>query len=294
MAGGIEITQSDALALAEAVALATVTIGLGAGNIDQALNDVGITVPTFGPYRDKQQNKPAVYSISVPATYSNQSLVTNSVTGTQIGSDGVLHTGVAEHQNAPTLFVFDAVFVANHSKTWTPTKKPIQSGYNTTDHIIKNQPTVTLEIGMSDAMAAYAPGMWTGNPSKSISCWQQLNTLADSRVLFTLATRQETYQNMAIVGIESPEDNKTTKSLKARITFSQMLLVAVTSQILSARPNATDETQLATLQGQIPSTTTIQQHEVTPEDLPTGSSESELNNYDIPAGGEFSSNLVTQ
>lgn len=296
MAGGTNISTGQAAALAEGAALAIVSVSIGASSLDQALNNVGITIPTLGPFRDKTQNKPATYSITIPQSYDSRTADTTNVVGSQVNNNNSIYTiqggGVAEHSNEPSIFVFDAVFVANHSKRWIPTRKPLQSGYNTSDHIIKEQPTVVLEIGMSDAMAAYKPGMWTGSPSKSISCWQQMNSIADNRRLFTLATRQETYQNMAIIGIESSETNATIKSMRARITFQQILLVNVTSQTISARPNATDETQLGAQQSQDVSTPIIQQHEILPSDLPVGSSDSVLNASGIPAGGQFSSNLL--
>lgn len=295
MAGGTNITQAQGAALAGGVALGIVSVSIGASSLDQALNNVGITIPTLGPYRDKQQNKPATYSITIPQTYDTRTAVTTNVVGSQTSNNETLTipgAGVAEHSNAETFFVFDAVFVATHSKRWVPTRKPLQGGYNFSDHIIKEQPSVTLEIGMSDAMAAYSPSMWTGNPSKSISAYQQICRIADNRQFFTLATRQETYQNMVITGVESSEDNKTIASMKARITFTQMLLTNVSSQVISARPNATDETQLATQQGETPDVTTLQQHEVTAANLPVSptNSTADLNSMGIPAGGQFDSN----
>lgn len=295
MAGGIDITQGQAAALAEGAALAIVSVSFGASSLDQALNDIGITVPTLGSYRDKQQNKPAVYSITIPQTYDSRSAVTNNVVGAQVSDNNdytIQGAGRAEHNNEPSFFVFDAVLVATHSKRWEPTRKPLQSGFNFSDHAIKLQPRLTLEIGMSDAMAAYKQGMWTGNPSKSISCWQQLNRIADNRLLFTLATRQETYQSMMITDIDSSETNETIHSLRARITFMQMLFADVTSQVVSARPNATDSTALGTQQGQQLSDPLIHQHEILPTDMPSGNSESIVNNFGVPAGGQFSSNLL--
>lgn len=291
MAGGAEISTTVGATLAESAALAIVSVSTGSSG---GLNSVGITIPTFGPYRDKQQNKPATYSISVPASSNTTPL--GAVT--TVNANGVAQMA-SPSATAPTLYVFDAVMIATHSKSYTPTRKPLQSGYNTSDHIIKNQPQITLEIGMSDAMAAFAPGQWIGNPSKSISAWQVLSKIADNRVLVTLATRQETYTNMVIVSINSPETNKTVKSLKATVTFEQMLLASVTTITQSARPNATDETQLATLQTQDVAATTIQQNSV-----PTGLavplaalpanqvSCGQLGPYGIPVGGAFSSNCV--
>jgi hypothetical protein len=289
MAGGIDISQGAAETLAEGSALAIVSVSTGANSPGSVLNSIGITVPTLGPYRDKQQNKAAVYALTVPASGTATG---NTYQVAQQAPDGTF-TIPAASVTASTMYVFDAVLVANHSKRWTPTKKPLQSGYNFSDHIIKDQPVVTLEIGMSDAMAAYAPGMWVGNPSKSISAWQKLNKLADQRILFTLSTRQETYTNMAIVGIESPETNKTVKSMRARITFEQQLIVDVTSETISARPNATDSTQQATLQGTAPDASTLQQNEVTPSALPAQNSNSVLGPQGVPVGGQFDSNNIT-
>lgn len=277
MAGGIEISTGAAATLAEGAALAIVSVATGGG-----LSGLGITVPTFGPYRDKQQNKPATYSMSVPNSSSSSALI-----GQPINSN-TISVGVV----APTVYVFDAVLVATHSKRIEATSKPLQSGYNISDHAILIQPEVTLEIGMSDAMAAFAPGQWIGNPSKSISAWQVLNKIADGRALITLATRQQTYKNMMIVSINSPETNKTVKGLRVTVTFKQMLIVTVTSTTVSARPNATDQTQLATLQTQDPSATLIQQNQVNPATLPAGNSDSVIGANGISAGGQFSSNNV--
>lgn len=279
MAGGIDFSIGTAAFLAETAALTVTAVATGSTSAADVLNSIGITVPTLCPYRDKQQNKPAVYSMSVPNSSTSSAIIGQPISSnTQVNVVG------------PTVYVFDAVLVANHRKRIEATSKPLQSGYNISDHAIKIQPEVTLEIGMSDAMAAFAPGQWIGNPSKSLSAWQVLNKIADNRVLVTLATRQETYRNMMIVGIDSPETNKTVKGLKVNITFKQMLIVTVTSTTLSARPNATDQTQQATLQTSDPSTTLVQQHGVDPSTLPSSNSNSVTNSFGVPAGGQFSSN----
>lgn len=293
MAGGASITTAVAATLAEGVALATVSVSTGASGASGVLNSVGITVPTFGPYRDKQQNKPAVYSITVPGAHVS---TTNTPNGTPLLADTSgraayrLVTNVI--QAAPTVYVFDAVMIATHRLRWEATSKPLQSGNNTSDHIIKIQPEITLEIGMSDAMAAYTPGQWIGNPSKSISAWQVLNKIANSRVLVTLATRQATYTNMAIIILESPETNKTVTGLKATVTFKQMLLSSVNTITQTARPNATDSTQLSTVQTTAPSDTLIQSNQVDNSVLPVGNSDSVVGTNGVPAGGQFSSNAV--
>jgi hypothetical protein len=229
MPGGAEISVLAAQALSLLAVVATPIV-----TSDQ-VNTQDIQSSSV-PYRAPQQNNPAVYSITETTPSSSSTTVVGGQQLTQ------------QISSVSTMYVFDAVLQANHDRKLTPTKQPLQTGYNIADHAVLQQAVVVLEIGMSDAMAAFSPGMWSGNSSKSVSAYQTIVSLMENRQLLTLSTRQQTYQNMMITGIESPETNKTFRSLKARITFTQIYLVTVASQIQSARPNATDSTQLATVQ----------------------------------------------
>lgn len=298
MAGGIDISTDAAASLAGGAALAIVSVSTGqASNLSGVLANAGIAVPGLGAYRPYTQNKPATYSIVVPAqsqvsqSTTNGQTVGSSITDADSGGNAtIVGPGATGQFSGSSMYVFDAVFVANHDWKLRKTKDPLQSGYNITYHAVLEEPTLVLEIGMSDAMTAYASGMWTGNPSKSISAFQQMITFVKNRTLMTISTRQMTYTNMMLIGIQSPETNKTVGSMRATLIFEQTFLVSVASQTISARPNATDSTQQASVQPTNVPATITQQNQITPAQLPVANSNSELNSLGIPSGGDYSSN----
>lgn len=280
MPGGIDISQNAAAMLAKAsvAASAIVEVGVLAVNYNQ------IPIPTIiGPYRSPVQNKAAVYGITV---------TTSGVSSSSFNPNLAVDPAFIAANNATafttpatsTMYVFDAVLQVSHDQSLRLTKHPLQYGYNISDHAVLQEAHVVLEIGMSDAMAAFASGMWEGNASKSVSAFQTLIGFMQNRQLLTLSTRQKTYSNMMITNVTSPETNKTFRSLKARVTFEQVFLVNLATQTMSARPNATDATQLATVQPTNVPATVIQQNQVSGIDPTT--------NYG--AAGSFSSNPIAQ
>lgn len=292
MAGGIDISTDAAASLAGGAALAIVSVSTGqASNLSGALADAGIAVPGLGAYRPYTQNKPATYSIVIPP-FADESGTAAPLGTVPVDANGVgsLSTSKQLTTSQSKMYVFDAVFVASHNRRLRKTKDPLQSGYNITYHAVLEEAVLVLEIGMSDAMTAYASGMWVGNQSKSVSAFQTLETLQTNRVLMTISTRQKTYTNMMLIGIESPETNKTFAGMRATLTFEQTFLVSVASQTVSARPNATDSTQQASVQPDTVPPTIVQQNKIPVTQLPAQNSESELNSLGIPAGGAYSSN----
>lgn len=294
MAGGIDISQGAAASLASGAALAVVSVSTGqANNLSGVLADAGIAVPGLGAYRPYTQNKPATYSIVIPP-FADETGSAAPLGTVPVDSNGVgnLSTSRQLKTSQSKMYVFDAVFVANHNRRLRKTKDPLQSGYNITYHAVLEEPVLVLEIGMSDAMTAYASGMWLGNQSKSVSAYQTLEDLQTNRLLMTISTRQKTYTNMMLIGIESPETNKTFAGMRATLTFEQTFLVTVASQTISARPNATDSTQQASVQPDTVPATITQQNKVVTSQLPKANSDSELNSLGIPAGGAYSSNNI--
>jgi hypothetical protein len=165
-----------------------------------------------GPYRPSQWGDTALYSITVPASSTSDA----------------------------TVLVFDAVLRSNQSQPVVPTEHPVQTGTNVSDHAIVKQARVTLEIGMSDAMDEFSPGMWGGGSTKSINAFQTLTSLKNNITLLTLTTRLASYTNMLIVDIQPHEDYTTLNALKATVLFQQMFLTSVTTVNTSARPETTD------------------------------------------------------
>jgi hypothetical protein len=147
------------------------------------------------------------------------------------------------------ILIFDALRRATHRLTATPTQHPLQFGFNIADHVIMQPVTLTLEVAMSDAIASrdsYGDSsipMWTGNPSKSVSAFQQMKSLMEQRVLLTLNTRLETYKNVVLIAVDVEETARTYfGGLSMVLSFQQLFIANVTVQTASQRPQSTAQT----------------------------------------------------
>ncbi len=139
------------------------------------------------------------------------------------------------------IYVFDAVFNLQHDLEMTLTQNPVLTGTNIVDHAYMQPQTVTMEIGMSDTMDSFAPGMWNTAGSKSVNAYQKLKYLAVSRSVFVIHTRLGTYRQMLISHISAPDDVSTLFALKATVTFQQLIMASVSTQLLpqnSTRPES--------------------------------------------------------
>jgi hypothetical protein len=148
-----------------------------------------------------------------------------------------------DSNNVVTSWYFDAVFSENHSTQSTITQHPVQTGASISDHAYMMPATVTLEIGMSDAMVSFAQGQWGSQQGRSINAYQQLMTWQQSRTVLELNTNLNIYENMLIEQVVAPRDNKTMTSLKATVTLKQ-IMVATTANITAV--SSDDMTQTAT------------------------------------------------
>jgi hypothetical protein len=148
------------------------------------------------------------------------------------------------------VYVFDAVLRTNHATEIKATSHPIQSGANIVDHSYIEPEKLLLEIGMSDAMASFTPGQWKQYSTKSISAYKKLKELQYSRLPLTVKTRLNTYDNMIIIRIDSPEDSRTANGLRCTIYLQQIMVaqVSATTVKVSKRAQKTNKTALGTKQ----------------------------------------------
>jgi hypothetical protein len=199
---------------------------------------------------------------------------------------------VSPKQGSPveTKYVFDAVFRLQHNRRMQKTSHPVLTGANISDHAYLHPAKITLEIGMSDCMASFSQGIWTGYATKSISAWQTLKALQQNRRLITLTTRLDTYNNMLIISIDTSDDNKTKRALKATVVLEELLSASViTTNTLSAREQSTGETAQGTVQATPPNAGTVTTN-VIPSDLYP-----DVTEYpNIPGAGNVSSNSLSQ
>ena len=183
-------------------------------------------------------------------------------------------------------YVFDAVFKLIHRRVLRKTSHPVLTGPNITDHAYIEPTRVSLEIGMSDAMAAYREGMWTGGYTKSIAAWQKLKEFQEKKLIITLVTRLDTYFNMMIVEAEAPDDNISKHGLRANIILEEILSATISNfPAVSARGQASNSTSVGTVQAMSPSQILINQHEV-----PSMAKFPDFNPANIPGAGDISGN----
>lgn len=224
---------------------------------------------TLGPWTPPQYSKPALTILTVPAA-------TSQTTG---------------QPSQPRIdYVFDSVLKINHQRSIRKTQHPVLTGANISDHAYIQPSRVTLEIGMSDAMASYTSDLWVGSTTKSISAWQILKSLQVNKTILTLTTRLDVYTNMLILDMGSPDDNKTLHGLRATIVLEETLAASVSStQNSSARPQTTGSTSGGTIQSTPPNDSQLQQN-VIPSTLwpntPTFPT--------VPGAGDVSSNSLGQ
>jgi hypothetical protein len=238
MAGGIDISQTAGAALGAASTLGSIII-------TQANNATLTAAPIWRP---PQWNKAATFVLTVPSSVAGRTNSLGALNQTAPNGQYTVQAGV--QNSVDQIFVFDAVLSANHNQTLAITEHPVQTGSNISDNAVLRPTLIELEIGMSDAMDSFTPGMWSGNSSKSVAAYQQLLTIQKQRTFVNLATRLNSYTNLLIENISANETSKSFAGLRCRITFRQIFLaqVVVGNTGNGARPNATDTTKLATVQ----------------------------------------------
>jgi hypothetical protein len=166
------------------------------------------------------------------------------------------------------MFVFDAIKRAQHRQTAIATQHPLQTGFNISDHVVMQPASLVLEVSMSDAIASFTAAgytpMWSNNPSKSVSAYQQMEALMVNRQLMTINTRLDTYENMVLVEIASEETHRTYfGGLVMVLTFQQVFIADVSLAYPSAREQVSGETEKGAVQPLPPSKPIVDQHLVT-------------------------------
>lgn len=121
-------------------------------------------------------------------------------------------------------FIFDAVFMTNHSANATVTQHPVQSGASISDHAYMEPDEVSIDIGMTDTAASIS-----GGASRSVNAYTQLRVIMELREPVTLVTRLRTYRNMLITSISAPDDYNTMNALRASIVFQQVNVVSMST-----------------------------------------------------------------
>jgi hypothetical protein len=220
---------------------------------------------TQGPWTPPQYALPAVTILTVPATIGSN--YSTSITF----EDGVIDTTTPStaapiyEGTAAINYVFDGVLRLAHKRTLVKTQHPVLTGANISDHAYMKPSRVTMDIIMSDAMAPFKTGLWTGSSTKSVSAWQILKNLQINRTLLTLTTRLDTYYNMLIEDLSAPDDYKTGHGLRCTIVLEELIAASVSStgsNGASSRSQTTGNTPSGTIQSVAPNPSQIQQNAI--------------------------------
>ena len=104
-------------------------------------------------------------------------------------------------------YFFDAVFSVDTEHSLTVTQHPVQTGANISDHAFVNPIRMTMQIGVSDAMAYRVGADYGGDGgTKSVQAYRLLCKLQELRIPMQVVTRLNTYQNMLIESIDVSDD----------------------------------------------------------------------------------------
>lgn len=176
-------------------------------------------------------------------------------------------------------FYFDGIMRTEHTSRVRATQYPIQTGVTMTDHAIIEPAELTIEIMMSDShtlsfvsdnpildsfyqamqsILNYSNYMTMNTDTskgegRSINAWSILKGMQLSRLPITVETRLQTYNNMIIEELSSPDDVKTLNALKATVRMREIIVSEVAEVQVSARAANTQQSS----DGQVPATTDI-------------------------------------
>lgn len=133
-------------------------------------------------------------------------------------------------------YFFDAVFSVDTEHSLTVTQHPVQTGANISDHAFVNPIRMTMQVGVSDAMAYRFGADYGGDgKTKSVQAYRLLCKLQELRTPMQVVTRLNTYQNMLIESIDVSDDVSTLCALKATVNLVQVMVVNVGTEKVSAR-----------------------------------------------------------
>lgn len=149
-------------------------------------------------------------------------------------------------------YFFDGILREDHTSSLKITQHPVQTGAAITDHSFVEPARVSLDVFMSDAMDSLVPNQFTGRYTKSVSGYQALQDLQESRIPVSVHTRIRDYNNMLIERIEVPDDRKTQYGLHCTVDMREIFVVDVAQTTVSARSQATGSTNSGEKQAETP------------------------------------------
>lgn len=141
----------------------------------------------------------------------------------------------------------DLIYGAETTASSSVTDIPLETGRKIVDNVIQDPLKFSLRCIVSDLVSE--EGRDSSQPKKS---WAQLRDLMKRKTLLTLQTQMETYENLIIKQLTSPENYQTGKSLifdlsLAQIEFIDINVATLSAQIVAPESPATNRTSQVNL-----------------------------------------------
>lgn len=138
------------------------------------------------------------------------------------------------------LYSFDAWLSLLHNTSLTITQHPVETGAAISDHSYVNPRRFTFNVAITDTIA---DSQFTGAGSRSVSAYQKLVELQESRTPLDLVTKYDTRHNVLIESIDVADDFRTRYALRATVTLVEIITVDTrTARAVSLYPQVTDQT----------------------------------------------------
>lgn len=121
----------------------------------------------------------------------------------------------------------DAVISESATATARLTKNPVEYGADSSDHIIIEPQTYTLNGVVSNASSNLvdAAKNLLGNQTKAQQIWEDLLELLTNKKPFTLVQGLKSYDNVVLTNLTESQDKDTSKGLFFTAQLSQLILV---------------------------------------------------------------------
>lgn len=123
----------------------------------------------------------------------------------------------------------DAFIVESASASATVTRNPVEKGADISDHIIINPITIAVQGIVSNASSSLVRTLTSFNTvtdrTRNQTTWDALLELHASRELFTLSQNLKSYDDVALVTLNTRQDKDTSRSLIFNATFTQINIV---------------------------------------------------------------------
>ena len=131
----------------------------------------------------------------------------------------------------------DTFLKIDHESRATPTKYPVETGANYSDHIVIEPVKITISglvsdldvdpytYGITPVLGGLEDFMTHTLNSKSSAIWNQLKAVQTSRYLFSVDTGLEFYDNMCITSLKVTQDKGSVTSLRFTAVCEEVLTI---------------------------------------------------------------------